>query len=328
MDPAKILATGRFSPWVEPFVRAGFAVDGPLAGVLRLVPPQASAREVLLSVGVHGDETAPIALLAALLQELAAAPARLTCSLLMVVGNLPALAANKRFIESDLNRLFRTDLVPQGAEATRANLLCQLARGFFKAAGGDRIHLDLHSTIRPSIYPYFAVIPHASESFLARSMSAWAALGGMQAVVFSTLAAATFSAFTGRICGAASATLELGTRARPDVNASETEPFVRLREALAQLLSGREPGATALPRLKSYMAVREIPRRSEHFELGFATDTPNFHRFHKGAKIAQDGETIYLAEADGERILFPNQDVALGQRAGVVLRELPTADAS
>ncbi|MGO2478562.1 MAG: succinylglutamate desuccinylase/aspartoacylase domain-containing protein, partial [Pseudoalteromonas sp.] len=37
--------------------------------------------------------------------------------------------------------------------------------------------------------------------------------------------------------------------------------------------------------------------------------------FAKGELLATDGDTQYFAEVEGEAIIFPNADVALGQRA-------------
>ena len=47
----------------------------------------------------------------------------------------------------------------------------------------------------------------------------------------------------------------------------------------------------------------------------FADDVENFTGFAKGELLAIDGQTRYEAEVDGEAIIFPNADVALGQRA-------------
>lgn len=52
---------------------------------------------LLLSVGIHGDETGPIEMLARLLGELAAAPQQLAVDLMIVVGNPAAIAQQWRF---------------------------------------------------------------------------------------------------------------------------------------------------------------------------------------------------------------------------------------
>src|SRR5262249_10465929 len=62
-------------------------------GVLELEPAHVdkTTRSVLLSAGVHGDETAPIELLSQLVADIAAGRAKLACRLLAVLGNAGAM---------------------------------------------------------------------------------------------------------------------------------------------------------------------------------------------------------------------------------------------
>ena len=62
---------------------------------------------MLLSVGVHGDETGPIEMVAYAIEALSRAPRELAVDLMLCVGNIDAIAAGKRFIDADLNRMFR-----------------------------------------------------------------------------------------------------------------------------------------------------------------------------------------------------------------------------
>ncbi|HDR9357083.1 TPA: succinylglutamate desuccinylase/aspartoacylase family protein, partial [Burkholderia vietnamiensis] len=102
-------------------------------GLLALEPAAADASDaanatdaprasVLVSAGVHGDETAPIELLSLLVRDLAAGTAALGCRLLVVLGNVPAMRAGKRYLDDDLNRLFggRHAQLPASREAPRA----------------------------------------------------------------------------------------------------------------------------------------------------------------------------------------------------------------
>ncbi|WP_010091896.1 succinylglutamate desuccinylase/aspartoacylase domain-containing protein, partial [Burkholderia ubonensis] len=113
-----------------PAVRDGVCAGGAVRwqwqgeGLLALEPGAAgvaSSRSVLVSAGVHGDETAPIELLSMLVRDVAAGTLPLACRLLVVFGNSPAMRAGGRYLDDDLNRLFsgRHAQVPDSREAPR-----------------------------------------------------------------------------------------------------------------------------------------------------------------------------------------------------------------
>ena len=66
---------------------------------------------------------------------------------------------------------------------------------------------------------------------------------------------------------------------------------------------------------------RAINRTQEAFSFSFGEDVENFTGFSKGALLAHDGETQYFAEVEGEAVIFPNANVALGQRAVLTERD-------
>src|SRR5207245_7521884 len=108
-----------------------------------------------------GDETGPIEMLAQLLDEMAAAPQRLALDLMVVVGNLDAIAQGRRFIDADMNRMFRAergDLATAG-EAARADQIMQATEQFFAGSPAEKWHLDLHTALRPWRYPTCAIVP-------------------------------------------------------------------------------------------------------------------------------------------------------------------------
>lgn len=320
MEQQEILAFagGDFSRLTPGFAALGARPEVLAPGVLRLCATAARpAGSLLLSVGVHGDETAPIELLAELLTEMASDGRGLAVDLMVVVANLPAIAAGKRFLHTDLNRLFQPEATPSGAEGERARALCRLVEHFFGAARGRRLHLDLHSTIRPSLYPCFAIIPHEPAATEARMLCAWMDQAELPAVVFSQGGAQTFSAFTARTCAAAAATLELGTR--EVLGQNRLAPLAAVASALRRMLRGGLLPPQTAARAQRFRAVREIVRRSRDFTLNLAPDAPNFSSFFRGELIASDGMERYFAQEGEERILFPNAEVALGARAGVMI---------
>ena len=103
-EAVRALAAGDFSSAARRFADAGFAVELPAPGMLQ-VKAVASAggaarASVLVSVGVHGDETGPIEVLAHLLGALSLQPSALAVDLMLCVGNLAAIRHGKRCRES------------------------------------------------------------------------------------------------------------------------------------------------------------------------------------------------------------------------------------
>jgi len=136
-------------------------VEMPASGVVIFRPLMQieSQKHIVLSSGIHGNETAPIEICNDLITKIAAGTLRIAHNVMFMFGNLPAIAKQTRFIEDNLNRLFTPSLEGQGLEITRAKNLMQLMHYFFEHAKGDRIHYDLHTAIRASKNEKFAVYP-------------------------------------------------------------------------------------------------------------------------------------------------------------------------
>lgn len=58
-----------------------------------------------------------------------------------------------------------------------------------------------------------------------------------------------------------------------------------------------------------------INRTKENFVLHFPDDAKNFTDYPVGYLLATDGDIEYHVRTEGEAIIFPNANVALGQRA-------------
>ncbi len=134
-------------------------------GVLELTPTAKSDLSLLLSTGIHGNETAPVEIVDLLLRALYRNEIALKCRVLVVLGNPPALAQNKRYLVSDINRMFggRWSQFPQSDETARAAWLENVVTAFFAAAGPVRWHLDLHTAIRASYHVRFGVLPQRNQ---------------------------------------------------------------------------------------------------------------------------------------------------------------------
>ena len=124
LPPAvQALAQADFSAVAQLFSDAGFTVALPAPGMLQVRKPGEGRASVAVSVGVHGDETGPIEVLAHLLDALSRDAPALAVDLLVCVGNVDAIRAGKRFIDADLNRMFRPvrGSLAQAAESARAD---------------------------------------------------------------------------------------------------------------------------------------------------------------------------------------------------------------
>lgn len=293
-------------------------------GVLMMEPAaqKEGARSVLVSAGVHGDETAPIELLSYLVRDIAQGTAALTCRLLVILGNVNAMRDACRYRDDDLNRLFsgRHLQVPDSYEAPRAAALEQAATQFFAAASnapGARWHIDMHTAIRASAFEQFALLPHTGQP-LSRAMFEWLGEARISAVLLHTTKGNTYSHFTAQACGAEACTLELG-KVRP-FGQNDLTRFAGTDEALRHLLAGTN-GEAAPPLPRVFTVIDQLTKQSDAFELLLAADVPNFTPFAKDTVLARDGEYCYTVSHDEERIVFPNATVKPGLRAGLLVIE-------
>jgi succinylglutamate desuccinylase len=314
------LAAADFSSLAAAFSAAGFSVRLPATGMIQIgssLPP-ASQVSLLLSVGIHGDETGPIEMLAQLLDDLAAAPQTLGVNLMVAVGNLAAIGQGKRFVEADLNRLFRTERgeLATVAEAPRADALMRATAAFFAQPAAARWHLDLHTAIRRSHYPTFAIVPDVITASGKQALNAWLGEAGIGAVILNPTTAGTYSAWTASQFGAFSSTVELGQVGVLGQN--DLSLLARPQAALGQLLHcGQPPAPVDLPR--SFRVAQEIIKLSQGFEMVFDRTTQNFTALPAGAVIARDGATVYTVKHAQEWVVFPNPEVRVGQRAGLMV---------
>ena len=295
-------------------------------GILVIEPARehADLRSVLVSAGVHGDETAPIELLSRIVADIAQGRTSLACRLLVILGNIDAMRDGGRYRDDDLNRLFsgRHLQLPHSHEAPRAAALEEAATRFFAQAceaPGARWHIDMHTAIRASVFERFALLPHTGKPF-SRAMFEWLGDARISAVLLHTTKGNTYSHFTAQACGADACTLELG-KVRP-FGENDLTRFEGADLAVRALLAGtrihaQDDEKTTLPRV--FTVVDQLTKQSDAFELLLASDVPNFTPLAKGSLLARDGDYQYTVQRDEERIVFPNPTVKPGLRAGLLV---------
>ena len=290
----------------------------PLADGVVVFEPLASQGDLLISSGIHGNETAPVELMAQWLWAILHGELSVGVRLLLVFGNPAALRRGLRYLDDDLNRLFG-QTAAKGIEGQRAALLTALSEDFFTAASGLRWHYDLHTAIRGSCIEKFAIYPRLPDERFEPKMLAQLASYGIDAVVLQHKPTATFTDFSHRYCGAEAVTLELG-RARP-FGRNQQIDLLLLDRGMRGLIEGHAPKACAsLPKL--FEVGAEIIKHSERFSLHLADSIENFTQLPADYLVADDGDHRYLTTGDARHILFPNPNVKPGLRAGLLLREL------
>ena len=292
-------------------------------GALEVRPPegQDNGMDLLLSAGIHGNETAPIELLDELIHEVARGNLKPRARVLFLFGNPEAIRRGERYLEQDVNRLFngRHEL-SSGSEALRACELERLAAIFFSVPDRVRLHYDLHTAIRGSKIEQFALYPFKEGRVHSRSELARLGAAGMQAVLLQGKASITFSAYTYEQLGAEAFTLELG-KARPFGHNQQVNLDL-LETRLRQLIEGNEPAADAseLGGLKLFNVSREIIKHSDAFRLHLPDDIENFAELAQGYLLAEDlADLRWVVEEAGARIIFPNPRVKNGLRAGLLI---------
>ncbi|WP_234814952.1 succinylglutamate desuccinylase [Noviherbaspirillum denitrificans] len=321
-DSVRSLAEADFTHAADSFANAGFKVRLPAKGILQVVSSSHMLRRprLLLSVGVHGDETAPIEMLAQLLAALEREPHALAVDLMVVVGNMAAITEGKRFIDADLNRMFRSDRgdLAATAEAARADVIMRATASFFAGPDADKWHLDLHTAIRPSAYPTFAVVPAIIAGPRREALLGLLGRAGIEAAILNTKPAGTYSAYSAASFGAAGATVELGQVG--EFGNNDLGIAAGMSRTLDHFMrTGRLEQNETRPRV--FRVAQELVKRSDAFRMAFGKDTQNFTPLQPGSLIAEDGDTTYRVGGETEYVVFPNPDVRPGLRAGLMVVE-------
>ncbi|MBF7072986.1 succinylglutamate desuccinylase [Glaciecola sp. MH2013] len=284
-------------------------------------------KSILLSCGLHGNETAPIEICDALVDDLINAKIQTSHRLMVIFGNLEAMDIAERFVEENLNRLFDAGIKTadecENIEQHRAQAIKRCVDEFFavdenKPTNHDnsqRFHYDLHTAIRESKNEKFAVYPFLHGEAINTEQLRFLSLCDVNTILLSQSPTTTFSYYTSRYYNAHSFTVELG-KVMP-FGENQMSKFSAADRALRALVEHNTmdlPSWSDCP-IEVFEVKQVINKKTHAFALNFADDLPNFSAFEEGELIASDGDINYKATQHGEAIVFPNAKVEIGQRA-------------
>lgn len=342
---------------------AGFQWEYWGEGLLVFSPKAGYRKSLILSAGIHGNETAPIELLSKITDDLFNGALQLNIRLMCVLGNPDAIRLGRRYIEHDMNRMFdgAYQHLPVHAESQRALVLEHAVQRFIQDAdqGTRHYHFDLHTAIRSSLLPTFALFPfqsHAYDEYVLQCLAS----ADLDAVVFHQALGHTFSHFSSHCLGIASVTLELGQAKAFGEN--DLDQFKAIDRVLRTVIEAGALRERSKARLRQFKVIDSIVKMAEDFELQVASDVANFTAFQQGEVIATQGHdmldadhdagdqaedktsrkdlshenlsTAVIAKQNVEQIkdyvvqqpqvflLFPNAKVKVGLRAGLILEEI------
>lgn len=294
-----------------------------------------STKDIVLSCGVHGNETAPIEICAELVKQLILGELFLSERVLFIFGNPASMNIAERFVEENMNRLFSGGhSIDQGQgsglinkERHRALLLENTVKAFFiqndeLSDERARYHYDLHTAIRGAKYDKFAVYPHSHGAPRKKEQLQFLKACGVNTILLSNSPTTTFSYFSAHQFGADAFTVELG-KVKP-FGENDMTQFRQVKETLTRFISGQplelEPYKAS--DFNIFVISQIVNRTSEKFILNFENDVENFTDFPVGFVLANDGDREIKVEQQGEAIIFPNAQVSIGQRA--LLTVVPT----
>ncbi|GGN33902.1 MULTISPECIES: succinylglutamate desuccinylase [Marinomonas] len=294
-------------------------------GILRLEPTQTSRVSVVLSAGIHGNETGPMELINQLVRDILAGKLTLGVRLLVIIGHPVAANAATRFCDVNLNRLFSGAWRNYaGIEVQRAERLEMAVNDFYALSSTDsehiRLHYDLHTAIRGSMHEKFVVHPFVENAHYSKQQLAFFAASEIEAVLLSHQPTTTFSYYSHSVHGAHAFTVELG-KVYP-FGQNDLSCFAALEKNLRQLLEKGSLAESSLSSLCIFNVLDALVKDDDSYELNIDQDVKNFTQFTEGYPLAQSKKSVYRVKQTGDAIVFPNTNLPVGQRAGLVVRAI------
>lgn len=294
------------------------------SGILEVAPRVGAAKDVVISVGIHGNETAPIELVNRLVTRILNEEVPVGNRVLFLLGNADAMIAGTRFVVHNLNRLFAgahaAKGLMQGYEINRARRLESAVDQFFQNAVSDyRLHLDLHTAIRGSHRERFAIYPYSALRHIDDIGLSVLAACQVNTLLEMEHSGTTFSSHTGLQWGAQSFTVELG-RVAP-FGENNLDHYADVAATLEAMVTG-DPVAGDVSQVERFRVAEEIRHTGAGFELNLPESGYNFTRFAPGDWVWADKGVRHHVGEHTQYLVFPNTQVSEGQRAGLLVESL------
>jgi succinylglutamate desuccinylase len=301
-------------------------------GIIIFEPVVNSDKDIVLSCGVHGNETAPIEICDDIVKAILTSKIVVKQRTLLLFGNLPAMEIAERFVEENMNRLFSGEHKNLAAgqrmnnERRRAKQLEDAVKDFYlgieTSKDRSRYHYDLHTAIRASKNDKFAVYPFQNGKAWNKYQLQILLACGVNTILLSGSPTTTFSYYSANEFNANAFTVELG-KVMP-FGQNDMHNFSAVKATLSALICGDDLRLNSYNEkdFLIYEVNQVINKQQADFELNFAADAPNFSDFSKNHLLASESGCEYRTQYEGEAIVFPNADVEVGQRA--LLTVIPT----
>jgi len=297
-------------------------IEGLANGIILIQPPLPPKKQLIVSAGVHGNETAPIEVLNLLVEELLDEVWTPELAILLILGNPEAMVAGSRFLDFNMNRLFLgTHSQPPYAGSRDAERAAEIEHwvAHFVQPGIPLVHYDLHTAIRPSKRERFALYPFVPERSVPGEQIDFLLESDVQTLLLQHKRATTFASHTALTFDAESFTIELG-KVMP-FGQNDLNRFTGIRDSLRRLMQGLGPQPTLdHSDMTLFEVVHEIIHTGEGFRFHVPDDVANFTEYPPGTVIWEDGEDAYRVGERPEVIVFPNRQVPPGQRVGLMAR--------
>jgi succinylglutamate desuccinylase len=293
-------------------------------GVLQITPPHlaSTAKDIVLSSGVHGNETAPIELIQQLARGILLGEITPAHRLLLIISHPEAINRHTRFIEENMNRLFREYNPERNVDCVAANRLQDAVNDFYASsphAQPERWHLDLHCAIRSSLHYTFAVSPHSHLPSRSNRLFSFLEQAQIEAVLIAKSPSFTFSWFSGERHGAQAVTVELGKVNKFGEN--DLSILSQFNQTMLSLVTDLELPVAWRHEVAIYRVHRTLVKRTAELSFNFPDNLANFTFFSEGTHLGREPGQEFIAEAGGEAAVFANPNVAVGQRAALMVKK-------
>ena len=292
-------------------------------GVLMVEPEQVGDCEIVISSGIHGNETAPIEITEQLISDIVSGKTKVANRVLFIIGNPVSMNIGKRFEVENMNRLFCGKHEGKNHyEAHRAAQLESYLKRFFQCDEKQRYHFDLHTAIRASKYPKFAIYPYPDGKNWDKQQLGFFLASDINTILFGHQPSGTFSYYSSHTFSAHAVTVELGKVKQFGEN--DLVEFTAMTSNLRSLIEGKDIVTKPFNNddFNLFQVQLELVKKSEQaFKLNIAGDVENFTDFEAGFQLTEDSDGGYKVQQSGEAIVFPNASVPVGQRAGLVVQK-------